>query len=347
MVFIAGVGHAVIMDGERLVATANTLVDSSITIGLTMEDVKRGMGNKLYGRYAHDATFGLKLTDAMFNLEYLAMNTGSDIELGGDVFATAKIKSDTQKKIVLPQTAVPVFGGEKAKVVAYAFESGTNSNYVAYEVADADNSITVDKASTEYCLRYMIHNDYASKMVISSNFIPKTLSIILTANLYSGGSCDLETSTLAGSIQIKVYRFMLNGNQDFSMTATGVAQTSLEGTALAYGCQGCDGDGAYAEITQVFTNVSADSFSALIVEDAERTAKKGDKLAISVYACPIDGAPIKLANSDITVATGTGYSYADGVITISDTAEAGDINIAITSAKFPNKTASLKVTVEA
>ena len=216
MVFIAGVGHAVIMDGERLVATANTLVDSSITIGLTMEDVKRGMGNKLYGRYAHDATFGLKLTDAMFNLEYLAMNTGSDIELGGDVFATGKIKSDAQKKIVLPQTAVPVFGGENAKVVAYAFESDTNATYVAYEVAKADNSITVEKASTEYCLRYMIHNDYASKMVISSNFIPKTLSIILTANLYSGGSCDLETSTLAGSIQIKIYRFMLNGNQDFS-----------------------------------------------------------------------------------------------------------------------------------
>lgn len=344
MVFIAGVGHAVIMDGERLVATANTLVDSSITIGLTMEDVKRGMGNKLYGRYAHDATFGLKLTDAMFNLEYLAMNTGSDIELGGDVFATGKIKSDAQKKIILPQTAVPVFGGENAKVVAYAFESGTNANYVAYEVAKADNSITVEKASTEYCLRYMIHNDYASKMVISSNFIPKTLSIILTANLYSGGSCDLETSTLAGSIQIKVYRFMLNGNQDFSMTATGVAQTSLEGTALAYGCQGCDGDGAYAEITQVFTNVSADSFSALIVEDAERTAAKGDKLPIAVYACPVDGAPIKLANSDITVATGTGYTYADGVITIGDSAT-GTLNIGVSSAKFPKLSASLKVTV--
>lgn len=230
MVFIAGVGHAVIMDGERLVATANTLVDSSITIGLTMEDVKRGMGNKLYGRYAHDATFGLKLTDAMFNLEYLAMNTGSDIELGGDVFATAKIKSDADKKITLPQTAVPVFGGANAKIVAYAFKSGTNANYTAYAVAD-DNSITVDAAETEYCLRYMVHNDYASKMTISSNFIPKTLSIILTANLYSGGSCDLETSTLAGSIEIKIYRFMLNGNQDFSMTATGVAQSTLEGTA--------------------------------------------------------------------------------------------------------------------
>lgn len=342
MVFIAGVGHAVIMDGERLVATANTLVDSSITIGLTMEDVKRGGGNKLYGRYAHDATFGLKLTDAMFNLEYLAMNTGSDIELGGDVFATAKVKSDAQKKITLPQTAVPVFGGDNAKIYAYAFKSGTTANYVAYEVTN--NAIVVDTAEAEYCLRYMVHNDYASKLVISSNFIPKTLSIILTANLYSGGSCDLETSTLAGSIEIKIYRFMLNGNQDFSMTATGVAQSTLEGTALAYGCAGCDGDGAYAEITQILTDASADKFSALIVEDADRSAAKGDKLPIAVYACPVDGAPVKLANSDITVATGEGYTYADGVITIGDSAT-GVLNIAITSAKFPALSASLKVTI--
>ena len=343
MVFIAGVGHAVIMDGERLVATANTLVDSSITIGLTMEDVKRGMGNKLYGRYAHDATFGLKLTDAMFNLEYLAMNTGSDVELGGDVFATGKQTSTSDKKIKLSQTAVSVFGGVGAKVVAYAFKSGTNDAYVAYPV-DEDNTITVESADTEYCLRYMVHNDYASKMVISSNFIPKTLSIILTANLYSGGSCDLETSTLAGSIQIKIYRFMLNGNQDFSMTATGVAQTSLEGTALAYGCQGCDGDGAYAEITQVLTNVSKDSFTALIFEDAERTAKKGDKLDVSIYACPKEGAPIKLSVKDYTIADGTGWTYANGVVTITETAT-GTLNITATSKKFGDMTAALKVTV--
>lgn len=342
MVFAAGVGNATLLDGERLVATATTLIDSGITIGVSWEDVRCGAGNALYGRYAHTSTFDLKLTDAMFNLEYLAMNTGSDIELGGDVFDTGKVKSTTDGKIVLPKTAVAVFGG--TKVLAYAFKSGTNESYSAYEVG-ADNSITVPEKETEYCLRYMTHNDYASKMVISSNFIPKTLSVILTANLYSGGSCDLETATLAGSIQIKIYRFMLNGSQDFSMTATGVAQSTIEGTAMAWGCEGCDGDGAYAEITQVLSGVDASSFSALIVEDSERTASKGEALAISVYACPKDGAPIKLAVDDYAVAEGTGYSYSNGVITISDSATAGDLNIDITSAKFAGLTATLKVTV--
>lgn len=88
-------GNATLFDGERLVASANTLIDSGITIGLSFEDVRAGQRNKLYGRYAHTSTFDLKLTDAMFNLEYLAMNTGSDISLGGDVMIDEELTSAT------------------------------------------------------------------------------------------------------------------------------------------------------------------------------------------------------------------------------------------------------------
>ena len=40
MLFLAGVGRATLLDGERLVATANTLIDSSITIGISFEDLR-------------------------------------------------------------------------------------------------------------------------------------------------------------------------------------------------------------------------------------------------------------------------------------------------------------------
>ena len=62
-------------------------------------------------------------------------------------------------------------------------------------------------------------------------------------------------------------------------------------------------------------------FASIIVEDANREAAKGDKLPIVVYACPVDGAPIKLANNQFNVAaSGTGYTYANGIVTISDSA---------------------------
>ena len=340
MVFIAGVGNATLFDGERLVASANTLIDSGITIGLSFEDIRAGIRNKLYGRYAHTSTFDLKLTDAMFNLEYLAMNTGSDISLGGDVMVDEELTS-TAKKIKLSQTAVAISG---SKVYAYAKKSGTDNVYDKYAVSEA-NEIEVPVDGT-YCIRYMYTNDLASKMIINANFIPKTLTLILEANLYSGGSCDIETSTLAGKVTIKVPRFMLNGSQELSLTASGVANTAIEGTALASGCAGCSGDGVYAEIIQVMANRTLENgFTGIVVEDAVREASKGDKLELNVYACPIDAAPIKLTNDQITVAaTGTGYTYANGIVTIT---EAATDSVTVEVSAFDGKyTASLNVTIK-
>ena len=345
MVFIAGVGNATLFDGERLVASANTLIDSGITIGLSFEDVRAGIRNKLYGRYAHTSTFDLKLTDAMFNLEYLAMNTGSDISLGGDVMVDEELTS-TAKKIKLSQTAVAISG---SKVYAYAKKSGTDNVYDKYAVSET-NEIEVPADGT-YCIRYMYTNDLASKMVVKANFIPKTLTLILEANLYSGGSCDIETSTLAGKVTIKVPRFMLNGSQELSLTASGVANTAIEGTALASGCAGCSGDGVYAEIIQVMANRTLENgFTGIVVEDAVREASKGDKLELNVYACPVDAAPIKLSNDQFTVAEGANYTYANGIVTIfeSATPTEQDKPLTIAVSAFDGKySASLNVTIKA
>lgn len=322
MLFLAGVGRATLLDGERLVATANTLIDSSITIGISFEDLRAGMRNKLYGRYAHTSTFDLKLTDAMFSLEYLAMNTGSDVELGGDAMKDEKLTADATGKVTLSYKAVPMVGN--TNVYAYVKKSGTDEGYQRYAVAgNGVNEVSLGEAmkDTEVCVRYMYHNDIASKITISANFIPKTLTCILEANLYNGGSCDVETSTLAGKVIIKVPRFMLNGSQELSMSASGVSNTSIEGSALASGCAGCEGDGVYAEIVQVLENkTAADMFTSIVIEDKNQSAKEGDKIELNVYACPVDGAPIKLNPDQYNVAVTTGAStYANGIITVKDT----------------------------
>ena len=320
MKFLAGVGVAQIFDGERLVASANALIDSSISISVSTEDLRAGTGAKLFGRYMHSSGMTLKLTDAMFNLEYIAMNTGSDVTLGGDVMKSEKLTA-VAGKLTLSATPKPFFNGA-TKV--YVLKDGGAGSYQAYPVAG--NVVDLGNASDngKYCVRYMANDAYASRILINSNFIPKTLSVILTANLYEAGSCGAATvdnASLAGSLQIKVFRFQLNGNQELSMTATGISNTSIEGTALNYGCNGCNDEGVYAEILEFKKNASDDMFASIIVEDATREASKGDKLPIVVYACPVDGAPIKLANNQFEVAaSGTGYTYADGIVTIANEA---------------------------
>ena len=47
MKFLAGVGVAQLFEGDKLVATANALIDSSISISVSTEDLRAGMGAKL------------------------------------------------------------------------------------------------------------------------------------------------------------------------------------------------------------------------------------------------------------------------------------------------------------
>lgn len=42
-------------------------------------------------RYFHDSAMNLTLTDALFNLRYLAQSTGGTIEIGGDIMTTEQI----------------------------------------------------------------------------------------------------------------------------------------------------------------------------------------------------------------------------------------------------------------
>ena len=141
--FMAGVANAEIFKGKDLFATAKTLTDSSVTIGVTGEDVKAGQGAMLYGKYFHSATMGLKMTDAMFRLEYIAANVGSEIELGGDVFYEEEVKvpyNYSGKPITLAKTAVPINSGAK-KIYAYVRKTG-DTYYTTKEVIN--NAITLD-----------------------------------------------------------------------------------------------------------------------------------------------------------------------------------------------------------
>ena len=61
-------------------------------------------------------------------------------------------------------------------------------------------------------------------------------------------------------------------------------------------------------------------FASIVIEDKNQTAKAGDKIELNVYACPVDGAPIKLNPDQYNATVTTGAStYANGVVTVKDT----------------------------
>ena len=298
--FLAGVANAEIFKGNDLFATAKTLIDSSITIGVSAEDIRAGQGAKLYGKYFHTSTFDLKMTDAMFRLEYIAANVGSDLELGGDVFIEEELIATSDGKFYLSQIPKPMT--EDKEIYIY-YKNSVDDYYTILLVEQGEKEITIPgvEEGAKYCIKYLYTNDSARKLVVKANFTPDTLSVYLTANLYSGDSNNPSTGTKVGTVTIKIPRFLLNGSQEINMSMTGAANTPFEGSALATKGTDCDGDGIYAEIIEIITGRTYKSIVDMKIQDSDDILylKEGDTYPLIVYGRFDDFYFSKLNNSKL------------------------------------------------
>lgn len=252
-------------------------------------------------KYFHTSTFDLKLTDAMFNLEYLAANVGSAIEMGGDVFKDEELTANENGEITLSLTAVPIRTGSTV-TYAYVREATNGGAKRSAILVNEDNKVTGLTPDVKYCVRYMYNDGNSRKMTINSNFIPSTFNIVMTAPLFAGDACNVTSATQIGQLTIKVPRFQLNGSQELSMSASGISNTSFEGSALASGCTGCSDNGVYAEIIEtIFNAVWYDNYVGLEIEDAEveSTVAGYTPSTVVVYAIPSSGAPLAITNDII------------------------------------------------
>ena len=62
------------------------------------------MANALLSQYFHDSAMGLTLTDALFSLEYLALNVGGTIQAGADVLTIEQVTTAEANKITVSET---------------------------------------------------------------------------------------------------------------------------------------------------------------------------------------------------------------------------------------------------
>lgn len=309
--FLAGVANVDIFKNNTLFSTAKTLIDSSITIGVSAEDIRAGQGAKLYGKYFHTSTFDLKLTDAMFRLEYLAANVGADLELGGDVFYEEELTSkNAEGEFNLLYTPRPMTDG--GHIYIYWKEASKDYYNVKDLGVNTSNQIKIKDAEEgkKYCIKYLYTNNSARKVVIKANFTPDTLSLVMNANLYSGDVNNPQTGTKVGIVTIKVPRFLLNGSQEISLSMTGAANTPLEGSALASKGEGCDGDGIYAEIIEVINGRTYNDLAELKIQNSEDELilYVGETYRMNVYGRFKDSYFAKINNTKLDI-TSTAPEY--------------------------------------
>ena len=99
-----------------------------------------------------------------------------------------------------------------------------------------------------------------------------------------------------------------------ALTASGAAQTPLEGNALASGCVGCDNKAIYATITKYISGAHwYDEAQGLVIEDLSGMKVGDADRDIVVYAYYADKAPKKIDNAELTLAAdGTAVEITEG-----------------------------------
>lgn len=337
-IFTAGPARALFFYGQQLIGVGKTLSETTFDASITGEEVRGGPGNLLYGKYFHDSNLNIQITDAMFNLQYVAASLGVDVNQGGvTLYESAKAGETVgaSGKITLTETAVAFDGA----ILAW-YKKPADDDWTVATVSD--NAITIPSAKTgdHYCVKYFYQNMNAKSITIKAQYVPKTLHLVLINDLYSGDVANVAASTSKyGRLITDIPQYQLDGSQNLSWSATSTATVSLNGSALAIDDgTSCEEDPIYGTMTQeVFGAKWQDDVKAVAIGNADIDLAKSASETLQVYAVFGGGVASRMmdnSNFNFTVESGgTSASVnASGVVTATTTAGTAVISVTLKDA---------------
>lgn len=301
---LAGVGTAEVIDktSGNIVATSKTLVNSGVSFSVTANDVRGGLANKLLGQYFSDATMEITLEDALFDLNYVSLNTGGTVSVGGDIMVTEQITTTVANQITVTDTPQNFL---TLGTIGWYAVAGTD---VWSKITFSSKVATVSNlaSGTTVCVKYLKEDAISEQFTVSAAFIPAQCYLLLTLPLFKTGldTTTYSASSRVGEVQIEVPTYQLSGAMELSLTSGGVATSSISGSALASlsGASSCSSDGDYAYIKQVI--FGKDEFAdvkAIVVEDSDIDLSVGGTQTLVLYKMFFGNIlPSLLANSKVT-----------------------------------------------
>ena len=307
--------------------TSKTLQESGISISVTAEDIRGGLSNPLLGRYFHDSILEANITDALFNLQYLALNVGGEVVVGGSSLVTETVTAGSGSLTV---QGTPVAFGTAGTVGWYTPAGQEDWAPLTFEGKVATVEVT---SGADYCVRYNASDSGIQEFVVPSAIIPSEVHLVMTYPLFAGGTSPeaISTSSQVGELIVDIPRFQFAGNVELSLTSSGAATSNLSGSALAsYTTANCNDMGTYGTVKQkIYGGNWYDELTTIAVDGGNFSIAKGAKKTLKVIGIFKNGTGI-LDNSKLTFTSGqsnTASVNTSGVVT---GATAGNTNITIT-----------------
>ena len=209
-IFTAGPARALFFYGQQLIGVGKTLSETVFDASITGEEVRGGPGNLLYGKYFHDSNLNIQITDAMFNLQYVAASLGVDVNQGGVTLYESPKAGETvgaSGKITLTETAVAFDGA----ILAW-YKKPADDDWTVATVSENAITISSAKPGDHYCVKYFYQNMNAKSITIKAQYVPKTLHLVLINDLYSGDVANVAASTSKyGRLITDIPQYQLDG----------------------------------------------------------------------------------------------------------------------------------------
>lgn len=264
--FLAGVGRALLFKGNDLIGVAKTLTESTFEFSITGEDIRGGSGNALWGKYFHDSSLNVTLTDAMFNLEYVAASLGVDIQQGGLCVAEEQITLAAPGSASLTNTAIAFDG----TLIGW-YKKPNEDTWSIGVITDNAMSIPGSVKDDIYCVKYFYLNPNARSITIPTQYVPSELHVVIINDMFAGDIGALTDNPRVGRLITDIPRLQMDGNQTLNLTATSAATVSLTGSALAVSSgDSCEEEPYYGTMTEeIFGAKWQENVIALAIENAD------------------------------------------------------------------------------
>jgi len=253
---------------DVLVATAKTLMDSSIDVSVAETEVRGGKGNALQYVLSAGADLSLTLSETQFSLDFLEQTLGATLATGVNIFSEETITLDASKEGTVAGTPLAY---QNTAIYAWITHVATDTvERVVFAGSTFTSAVGVE--DDVVCVRYYNLDAAAKQITIGANVIPN----IVRAELETQLADSTSSTNVVGSVRFTVPSLKLSGAFTMSMSPDGVSETPLTGKALAYSptSGSCTGVDVLGYITRVID-------SALWYSDVVAMALIGGDLALT------------------------------------------------------------------
>ena len=213
--FLASVADVFIYDqADNLFAYGKTLLDSSITQSIQSSSIFGGKQSQKLFTYKYQKELQIAISDAAFNLEFIALQSNAKFENGMSEYYTTTLVDFAGDTATLPaevtatsvDVQLPKGGFMKANVI--------------------DGSVTVPGLgdSKDVVVSYVTQKAMDT-LAISGTKFPTASKVVLNADIFTDEDGKVE------ELQIVIPKFTPDGALDLQLTHDGVSNTPLAGTS--------------------------------------------------------------------------------------------------------------------